>query len=329
MHRHATTYRRVGIASWSACSPAGDAEASLAAVLARRPALVRDPAWGWLGRLPGGSDLDGLAAAVADAAWRAAGRPQGRPAIGLGSSKGDVLALVHALAGAATGDPAAWAPGACSAAVARRLALGPFLPCAAAAACSTGLASLLAGADQIEHGRADVAVVGAAEASLTPLVLAGFANAGVLCGDRAPEAFASPTGFAPAEGAAALVLVEGAAAWRLVAGVRLGDAGHETRFTDPATLATALHALWACSPRPDLIVCHATGTAAGDAYELAGLAQGPWADVPRLCCKPFLGHSLGASGAVELALALASPARHVWKLSLGFGGHLVAVACQR
>jgi 3-oxoacyl-[acyl-carrier-protein] synthase-1 len=132
-----------------------------------------------------------------------------------------------------------------------------------------------------------------------------------------------------AAGAGVIALVRGAAAWRLVAGVRLGDAGHETHFVHPQTLTTALIALWEVQPEPDLIVTHLTGTALGDAYELAGLDAGPWRHVPRLVLKPLIGHTLGASGAVELALALNSPARRMWKLSLGFGGHLAAVAVAR
>lgn len=317
----ATAYRHVGIAAWAGLSPAGDAAATWQAVAGRRRHLVLEPASGWQGRCAAG-DQAALGRQVAGALR---GCATGRVAVGLGTSKGSLVAW--AAAGAA--DPVGHLPGALSARAAAALGLRTYLPCACAAACSTGLACLLAGADLVERGQADSAIVGASEASLTPLILAGFAQAGVLCGVRPPQAFGEATGFAPAEGAAAFALGRGPAPWRLRAGVRLGDAGHETRFVDPRTLATALAALWAEVPDPDLIVCHATGTAAGDAYELAALADGPWSRCPRLTCKPWIGHALGASGAVELAAALAGPARRLWKLSLGFGGHLVAVACVR
>jgi 3-oxoacyl-(acyl-carrier-protein) synthase len=45
--------------------------------------------------------------------------------------------------------------------------------------------------------------------------------------------------------------------------------------------------------------------------------------------KPVIGHCLGASGAVELAVALEAPVKRLWKVSLGFGGHLAAVAVAR
>jgi 3-oxoacyl-(acyl-carrier-protein) synthase len=314
----ASRYTRVSIGAWQARSAAGDALATWQAVAARRCVLSHDSSWGWVGRC--GADQDALAVAVT----RGLTLPSGLLAVGLGTSKG-------ALAQHTAGDGPDWMsafPGATSMTLARHLGLGLHLPCACAAACSTGLACLLAGADLVERGQADGALVGASEASLTPLILAGFRNAGVLCGTTPPQAFGSPTGFAPAEGAAAFTLGP-AGPWRLVAGIRLGDAGHETQFTDSRTLATALASLWSALPDPDLIACHATGTAAGDAYERAGLDAGPWRDIPRWCAKPWIGHALGASGAVELAAVLHAPVRRIWKLSLGFGGHLVAVAVER
>lgn len=321
MHPHACIYSRVHIAAWAAHSAAGNAAATWLAVQARERRLILDPEWGWLG--PCGSDQESLGLLTARAVEARLPR-DGLVAVGMGTSKG---AVANLLAGQ---PPMAAAPGALSMHIAQTLRLPVHLPCATAAACSTGLACLLAGADAVERGQAGSALVGAAESSLTPLVLAGFRNAGVLCGAAPPDAFARPTGFAPAAGAAAFVLsTDPAAAWRLVAGVRLGDAGHETQFTDPRTLSTALLALWDALPEPDLIACHATGTAAGDAYELGGLDSGPWRGIPRWCAKPWIGHALGASSAVELAACLEGGSRRLWKLSLGFGGHLVAVALER
>lgn len=250
---------------------------------------------------------------------------RGMVAVGMGTSKGSIAGLLSGRGG----HPLQTSPGALSPRIAAALGLRMHLPCATAAACSTGLSCLLAAADTIERGHACAAVAGAAESSLDPLVLAGFRSAGVLCGSTAPQALATPTGFAPAAGAAAFLLTPEPGPWRLVAGVRLGDAGHETQFTDPRTLRTALEALWHLLPHPDLIACHATGTAAGDAYELAGLDYGPWRSVRRWCAKPWIGHALGASSAVELAACLDGGPARLWKLSLGFGGHLVAIGLER
>jgi hypothetical protein len=119
--------------------------------------------------------------------------------------------------------------------------------------------------------------------------------------------------------------------WRLVAGVRLADATHPTDLGDPAVLGAALAGLWAACPRPDLIVVHGAGTRAGDRYEAAALEQGPWSGCRRLAMKPVIGHTLGASGLVELGAALAAPAGvdRIWKLAMGFGGHVAGTAVVR
>ena len=314
---YATIYRDVGIAAWD-CRIAG---------------LTATAAWQ---RLRSGQRLlpdvtaDSCALATllhnaAAAPWAAIHMRTGLVACGLATSKGDPWAFTPELSATA-------GPGHVGAAVARALGLGVHVPCATAAACSTGLYTLLAGADRIADATCTRALVGAVDGSLPDWLRAGFARMGVLCDAGEPHAgeINHPgTGFVPAPGAGVLALVRGPAPWRLVAGVRLGDAGHETHFVNPSTLTTALASLWAVQPQPDLIVTHLTGTALGDAYELAGLDDGPWRHVPRLILKPLIGHSLGASGAVELVLALESPARRIWKLSLGFGGHLAAVAVER
>lgn len=308
---YATIYRDLGIAAWD-CRIAG---------------LSATQAWKALraGRrlLPDSSAtpiaLETLLHDAATMPWEYIRRESGLAGWGLATSKGDPWAFTPE--GTATAGP-----GHVGAAVARRFGIGVHVPCATAAACSTGLYTLLAGADLIAQGICTRALVGAVDGSLPDWLHAGFARMGVLRadGDHRPGA-----GFIPAAGAGVLALVRGAAPWSLKAGVRLGDAGHETHFVHPQTLTTALMALWEVQPQPDVIVTHLTGTTTGDAYELAGLDAGPWRDVPRMILKPNIGHTLGASGVIELVLALESNARRIWKLSLGFGGHLAAVAVER
>jgi hypothetical protein len=316
-----TRYERVAIAGWAAASCAGDARASWSAVERGASALRREPGIGWVGRLGDRASLLDTAIAIAAPAWESVRALAGRAAWSISASKGDPGQL---LAGHLT----ASLPGALNAPVAAALGARDLVPCPVAAACSTGLYAVLAAADAIEHGRCARGLAGAVDRALEPLVLAGFAAMGVLCGDTEPRAFAAPTGFAPAEGGALLALGP-RGPWRLVAGVRLGDATHPTSFGDPRTLRACLAALWRVSPEPALIVTHGTGTAIGDAYESAALDDGPWRAVRRIACKPILGHCLGASGAVELATALEAPVDRLWKIGLGFGGHLAALALQR
>lgn len=324
----ATRYAGIHCAAWSCLTVAGDAGASWRASSLGTSALVCDERLGWHGPLPAWSgDPAALLLACARPAWAAIAGLPGLPAWGLSASKGDPWAWSRALAGqaAALHQAPPHAPGA---AVARALGVGLHRPCLVAAACSTGLVACLEAADLIAAGMCSRALAGAVDGDLPPWLHAGFASLGVLCGQRRPQAFAEPTGFAPAAGAGVVALA-GRGPWRLVAGVRLGDAGHETHFEDPGVLHHALASLWDAAGRPELIITHGTGTAVGDPYERAGLDAGPWSGVARLSCKPAIGHCLGASGAVELALACEAPVARLWKLSLGFGGHLAAVALER
>ena len=321
---YATVYQNLGIAAWD-CRIAGfTATQAWQALRAGKRLLPTDAAADTAKPIA----LTALLQEAAAGPWQAIRQQPGLLAWGMATSKGDPWAFTPAAAATA-------GPGHVGAAVARNLQVGVHVPCAAAAACSTGLYSLLAGADWIANGTCSRALVGAVDGSLPAWLQAGFARMGVLCAHDQPRAGeigtggTGGTGFVTAPGAGVLALVRGAGPWRLVAGVRLGDAGHETHFVHQQTLTTALAALWEVQPYPDLIVTHLTGTALGDAYELAGLDAGPWRYVPRLILKPLIGHTLGASGAVELTLALESKARRMWKLSLGFGGHLAAVAVER
>lgn len=323
-------YERVALVAWDCLTAAGDAPAAWSACSKSASAVRYADGLGWHGVVessPGPDRLLRLATGTAIRPWQAIRNLCGPLALGISTSKGDPAALDRALAGDTRALIAAL-PGQLTPQVAGALGCGIYQPAQVAAACSTGLYALLECADRIEDGYCERALAGAADLSLTPLLLAGFQALGVLCGGRKPQAFGEATGFAPAEGAGVVALAhEGP--WRLVASVRLGDARHETEFRDPATLRTALAGLWQAAPRPDLIITHGTGTARGDAYERGGLDDGPWRDVPRLHCKPVIGHCLGASAAVELVLGLEAPVKRLWKLGLGFGGHLAAVAVER
>lgn len=328
-------FHRVWVHGWSALSCVGDSAATAAACATGRSGLGNDPLCGWCGRVPGIAE-HGAGRTLALACQAAAGLDLSPlesadgapwPMIAVCPSKGDTAALLaddqlhpEALSQAL--------PGAFPLRLARALGLRLVQPLATVAACSTGLYGIINAADHLEqHG--GVALAGAVDASLQGLLLAGFARMGVRC-TQAPTAFAQhATGFAPAEGAGLLLLSNQPAPWRLIGGVRLGDASHPTECQDPSLLRRCLERLWDLVPEPDLIVPHATGTRNGDAFEQAGLDHGPWATVPRWLCKPAIGHCLGASGAVELAAALDSSATRLWKISLGFGGHVAAVALVR
>jgi 3-oxoacyl-(acyl-carrier-protein) synthase len=321
-------YRHVRLRHAAAITCCGDASATIAACLAHRHGLALVPdLGGWAGRIHGGGDLLTLALRAARPAAAALRPGDDLPVLAAGISKGDTGRLLP-YGAEPTALPLAQI-GAFAARLAAALGIPLYLGTTPIAACSTGLYALLEAADLLETGRATRGLVAVADASLQPLILAGFRALGVVARTQ-PVAFTGEaTGFAPAEGAAAVTLDHEDGVWELVGGVRLGDARHPTRCDDPAALRACLAALWRVLPAPEVIVAHATGTRAGDAWELAGLDDGPWHRIPRLVMKPLLGHCLGASGLVELASALQGPWRSLWKLSFGFGGHIAAVALRR
>ncbi|MBD2845098.1 beta-ketoacyl-ACP synthase II [Paenibacillus sp. IB182496] len=202
-------------------------------------------------------------------------------------------------------------------------ALGPSL--APVTACSIGNTAIGEAFHAIRSGRADVILAGGAEAALTDIALASFANATALSArndepQRASRPFdANRDGFVIAEGAGILVLESRAHAMRRGAGI-LGevigygassDAYHMVATPpdgDGAARAMRL-ALTEAGLSPDeldVISAHATSTVVGDRSETAAIKRvlgGEAYRIPITANKSMTGHMLGASGAVE-AIAL-------------------------
>lgn len=251
------------------------------------------------------------------------------------------------------------------------------------AACATGLVAVLQGADLIRRDLCDVVFAGAVDASLHPLILAAFDRMGALSrvNPDLPGRSIRPwdrrrRGFLLGEGGAIFVLerldhalARGRSPYAVVAGGALGsDAYHLTDLDpDPTTLAGVIRrAIDDARLAPDDIDhvnVHGTATRSNDPLECRALrmALGPAADgVSCSANKPQIGHTLGAAGAVELAITCLAirdqfvpptlnledpdPAcdldgtpgtgrpreiRAALKLSLGFGGHLAAVVLTR
>ena len=318
----ARRYQQVAINDWEFRTCAGSDQQVFAMCQSQASAL-QQAEFGWIGQLDATpTQLDQLARQTAGELLKRCSAPE-LPICCFSSSKGS---LEHALENRSR-FAACW-PSSLAGQICADAKIATYIGHSSAAACSTGLYTLLDAADLLEAGHSSHAYCGAADASLAPLLLGAYRNLKVLAQEQ-PSAFSGlGSGFAPAEGAAFLAM-HNDGPWRLIAGVRAADAQHITRCEDPSVLRACLDALWDAMPAPDLIVTHATGTKHGDAFESAALAQGPWQDAELLHCKPTIGHCLGASGIVELAIGLHSSAKRIWKLSLGFGGHIAAVALQR
>lgn len=207
-------------------------------------------------------------------------------------------------------------------------------------ACATGAHNIGCAMRDIRHGYADVALVGGAEESVSPICIAGFQNLGALSKEADPLAASLPfdarrAGFVAGEGAGALVieslehaLARGAEPLAEITGFgSTGDAYHITA-PDPSgegvvrAMADAL-AEGGFSPA-DIghLNAHGTGTPANDATEakalmdLAGDELGK--RIPVTSIKGSTGHTLGAAGALEAIVCALSVARDCVPPTVGF-----------
>lgn len=261
--------------------------------------------------------------------------------------------------------------------IARMLALsGPALNYPAA--CATGIASLVPAIYLLKEGILDAVLTGSTESAGNPLVLAGFASMGALDPELSRPFDRTRNGFNAGEGAAVMVLERESSALQRgvrplarLAGWDLRADGHSATSVEPGghTLEYSIRRALAragWSPGDvEYINAHGTGTRLNDAVEAAVIARvfesnGIGRNGPLVSSlKPYIGHLLGASSSVELALAVISlnqgyvpptlrlkepdpefSLNHVvvagetrrisrfLKISLGFGGHTGVVAIE-
>jgi len=197
-------------------------------------------------------------------------------------------------------------------------------------ACASGNHAIAIGARMIRDGDCDFVLAGGVETCLIPEIIQGFANmlATIKVGpkDRAHE---DPTqasrpfsidrkGFVLAEGAAVLVLAaeemvpaHGLEARAEIAGIGWNsDAHHFTRPNRGTVTRAMIDAIEDAGISPvdiGAINAHGTSTPTGDATEVeclrAVFGQG-LGSIPVSANKSMIGHSLGASAAIEAALAI-------------------------
>lgn len=187
-------------------------------------------------------------------------------------------------------------------------------------ACASGTNSIGEAMRAIQHGEADVMVAGGAEASITPIAVAGFCGLTALSCSTDPERASIPFdaergGFVMGEGAGIVVLESlehakkrGAKIYAELAGYgATADAYHITSpAEDGSGAARAMeYALQDAGMKPediDYINAHGTGTHHNDLFETKAikLAFGEHAKKVKInSTKSMIGHLLGAAGGVE------------------------------
>ncbi len=194
---------------------------------------------------------------------------------------------------------------------------GPVL--APMAACATGIWAITQAADLIRSGRCQRVIAGAVESPITPLTLAGFGKMGALAKTGCYPFDRQREGFVLGEGGALLVLESAAVAaargarvyGQILAAGLSNDAHHVSSFAPSG--GTGVRSLTSCLQRSELaphdidaVHVHGTSTAQNDRMEANLIAQALGRQVPVMATKGATGHTLGASGAVTVALSLIS-----------------------
>ena len=188
-------------------------------------------------------------------------------------------------------------------------------------ACSSSAHALGQALHCIREGRADAVIVVGADASITPLVFAGFCSLRALSTkyNEQPEKASRPfdvarDGFVMGEGAGALILESAAHARKRKARIYAEVAGYastseayhmviprEDGEEVATTMRLALGDAGATAAQVDYINAHATSTSIGDAVEAKAIRQLFKSRADKLAVsatKSLIGHTLGAAGAL-------------------------------
>ncbi len=196
-------------------------------------------------------------------------------------------------------------------------------------ACSSSNAAVGIGADLIRSGMAPLAlIVGTDTVSLS--ILAGFNSLRAVSRVGAAP-FSRPSGITLGEGACALLLESAShararrahGAWFVRGYALSGDAFHETAVDAgghglEAAMRGALRDAGIVPEDVDYVSAHGTGTDANDIPESIATVRVFGCAVPVSSLKGFLGHTLGACGAMEIAVSIALAERGLVAPTAGF-----------
>ncbi|HET6327696.1 MAG TPA: beta-ketoacyl-[acyl-carrier-protein] synthase family protein [Planctomycetaceae bacterium] len=192
-----------------------------------------------------------------------------------------------------------------------------------ASACSSGTAAMGLSAILIRDGFADIVLCGGADSAFTPMMFTCWTNMRVMARHAEPKQASRPfdaqrNGLVLAEGAAMLVLESRETAERrgvqpLATVLGYGTSSDAHHITAP-TVAGQVAAMRSCltdagvgSKQVDYINLHGTATHANDQTEATAVVEvfgRRGESLPTSSTKSMLGHSLGASGAIEAAICV-------------------------
>ncbi len=194
---------------------------------------------------------------------------------------------------------------------------GPHLTIGAA--CAAGNAGFIQAVQMLRLGEVDLALAGGVSESIHTFgIFAGFKSQGALAWDEVPERACRPfdldrKGIVVAEGGAICTLerlpdaiARGAKIYAEVVGYAINSDATDFVLPDPTRqsecIGLALDRAGLTASDIDLVSSHATATEQGDIEECQALRT-VFGDRPSLAInntKSFIGHAMGAAGALEL-----------------------------
>ncbi|MCA9230083.1 MAG: beta-ketoacyl-[acyl-carrier-protein] synthase family protein [Planctomycetales bacterium] len=188
------------------------------------------------------------------------------------------------------------------------------------AACAAGNAGLIQGAQMLRLGECDFAIAGGVSESIRTFgIFAGFASQGALAEHEDPARASRPfdldrNGIVVSEGGCLYTLERysdasrrGAKIYGELVGYAMNSDASDFVLPNPHRQADCIDlALRRAGLNPsdiDLVSTHATATPSGDVQECAALRR-VFGESPQTLInntKSFIGHAMGAAGALELA----------------------------
>ncbi|HEV7279819.1 MAG TPA: beta-ketoacyl-[acyl-carrier-protein] synthase family protein [Pirellulaceae bacterium] len=188
------------------------------------------------------------------------------------------------------------------------------------AACAAGNAGLIQGLQMLRLGECDVALAGGISESIRTFgIFAGFKSQGALAEHADPAKASRPfdvarNGIVVSEGGCMYVLerlsdakARGAKILAEIVGYAINTDATDFVLPNPERQAECMHLALGRAGIPaeriDVVSTHATGTGQGDIQEVAALRSvfGQSKTTFINNTKSFIGHAMGAAGALELA----------------------------
>lgn len=181
-------------------------------------------------------------------------------------------------------------------------------------ACTSSLNALLSASSLIRNGHTENALVLGVELR-NRVSVGGFGAMQLLSATRALPLGAGRDGLVLGEAVAALHVSDAPARWRILGGANVVDGRDPAGCVPDAVVAMCRQALAAAQLEPsaiDLLKPQAAGSPANDAAEILALRRVFEPLPPLLALKGAIGHTLGASGAAEIALLTACLESGAW-----------------